>query len=106
MGWGEEQGRLIWDSLIAKRETISQPQLLELSENQLLVLRVHGINWLLHQPGSMKELHNVLQILEFDMPSWNRCLIEIVYEFGEAWRKTKPYKLFSYEWLQWSRLLQ
>lgn len=30
---------------------------------------------------------------------------ELVYDFGEAWRKTQRYKLFSYEWPQWPRLL-
>ncbi|XP_015060483.1 uncharacterized protein LOC107006443 [Solanum pennellii] len=29
---------------------------------------------------------------------------EFVYDFGEAWRKTIHYKLFSYEWPQWPRL--
>ncbi|XP_010313397.1 uncharacterized protein [Solanum lycopersicum] len=31
--------------------------------------------------------------------------VELVYDFGEAWRKTQEYKLFSYEWPQWPRLL-
>ncbi|PHU03835.1 hypothetical protein BC332_29086 [Capsicum chinense] len=29
---------------------------------------------------------------------------ELVHEFGEAWRKTVHYKLFSYEWPQWPPL--
>ncbi|XP_015057218.1 F-box protein At5g03970-like isoform X1 [Solanum pennellii] len=32
-------------------------------------------------------------------------VVELVYDFGEAWRKTHEYKLFSYEWTQWPRLL-
>lgn len=29
---------------------------------------------------------------------------QLMYDFGEAWRKTQHYKLFSYQWTQWPRL--
>ncbi|XP_055825714.1 F-box protein At5g49610-like [Solanum dulcamara] len=40
-------------------------------------------------------------VISYDLITNNA---ELVYDFGEAWRKTKHYKLFSYEWPQWPRL--
>ncbi|XP_059306750.1 F-box protein At5g03970-like [Lycium ferocissimum] len=32
-------------------------------------------------------------------------IAQLVYDFGEPWRRTQHYKLFAYEWHQWPRLL-
>ncbi|CAN4120349.1 unnamed protein product [Withania somnifera] len=41
------------------------------------------------------------KIISYDLKT---SAAELVYDFGEAWRKTQHYKLFSYEWHQWPRL--
>ncbi|KAL3354553.1 hypothetical protein AABB24_018952 [Solanum stoloniferum] len=41
------------------------------------------------------------KVISYDVKT---STVELVYDFGEAGRKTKHYKLFSYEWPQWPRL--
>ncbi|CAN4119913.1 unnamed protein product [Withania somnifera] len=40
-------------------------------------------------------------VISYDL---KKSAAELVYDFGEAWRKRLHYKLFSYEWPQWPRL--
>ncbi|XP_059310846.1 F-box protein At5g49610-like [Lycium ferocissimum] len=42
------------------------------------------------------------KVISYDLKT---STAELVYDFGEAWWKTKYYKLFSYDWPQWPRLL-
>ncbi|XP_055825682.1 F-box protein At5g07610-like [Solanum dulcamara] len=41
------------------------------------------------------------KVISYDL---NTSAVELVYDFGQPWRKTLHYKLFSYEWPQWPRL--
>ncbi|PHT69178.1 hypothetical protein T459_28665 [Capsicum annuum] len=41
------------------------------------------------------------KVISYDMKTSSA---ELVHDFGEAWRKTVHYKLFSYEWPQWPHL--
>ncbi|MCD7469284.1 hypothetical protein HAX54_008212 [Datura stramonium] len=42
------------------------------------------------------------KVISYDLKT---ATAQLVYDFGDAWRKTQHYKLFSYEWPQWPRLL-